>query len=166
VSPADHHIASRHLGAPLVFPGYTLPLANCQRVVGERATAPSRMWTARGDRTASALGTRVPPHWLVGRFPYWTGLPGQGPRGYLAGRAWQAATSSGRPTLCAFLKIHFSDLFNPKNGSKFLEFIEKCRNVQKLQTKFNMNSLEQVYTVGLINLIFVQSFIVQKLQEL
>jgi hypothetical protein len=53
-------------------------------------------------------------------------------------------------------KILFSDLFNPRNGRKILEFVENCRNVQKLQTKFYWNYLEKLYRVGLIKLIFMQ----------
>jgi hypothetical protein len=92
----------------------------------------------------------------------WTGPPGQGPRSC-------SATVCGRPphpvgcspsriglnTVRRF-KNSFSGLFNPLNGSKFIEFVENCRNVQKLQTKFHWNSLEQLYTVDFIKHIFVQ----------
>jgi hypothetical protein len=63
--------------------------------------------------------------------------------------AWQAATPLwavapgwiGSDTVHRFKKS-FSDLFNPRNGSKLLELVENCINVQKLQTKFHWNSLE------------------------
>jgi hypothetical protein len=77
--------------------------------------------------------------------------------------AWQAAAPPGAvapnrigPNTVRRFKNSFSNLFNPKNGSKLLEFIENCRNVQKLQTKFYWNYLEKLYRVGLIKLIFVQ----------
>jgi hypothetical protein len=68
---------------------------------------------------------------------------------------WAVARAGWGSTLCIDLKIHFSDLFNPRNGSKLLEFVENYRNVQKLQTKFHWNALEQLYIVGLISPIFV-----------
>jgi hypothetical protein len=76
----------------------------------------------------------------------------------VAGRCAPWAIARGRigsSTVHNF-KICFSDLFNPKDGRKLLEFIENCRNVQKLQTKFHDNPLEQPYMVGLIKLIFAQ----------
>jgi hypothetical protein len=62
----------------------------------------------------------------------------------VAGRRAPWAVTSGwiGPDTVRRFKNLFSDLFNPKNGSKLLEFIENCRNVQKLQTKFYWNSLE------------------------
>jgi hypothetical protein len=35
------------------------------------------------------------------------------------------------------------------------KFVETCRNVQKLQNKFCMNTLEPLYTVGLTKLSFM-----------
>jgi hypothetical protein len=57
---------------------------------------------------------------------------------------------------CARIKNSFSDLFNPINISKLLEFIENYRNAQKLQTKFCWTPLDQLYKVGLTKFIFVQ----------
>jgi hypothetical protein len=76
----------------------------------------------------------------------------------VAGRRAPWAVAPGRigPDTVRRFKNSLSDLFNPRNGSKFLQFIENSRNVQKIQTKFYWNSLEQLYTVGLIKLIFVQ----------
>jgi hypothetical protein len=80
----------------------------------------------------------------------------------VAGRHAQWAVAPGRigPDT-AQIKNSFSDLFNPRNISKFLEFIENYRNAQKLETKFHWTPLGQLFTVGLTKSIFVQQFIVQ-----
>jgi hypothetical protein len=65
------------------------------------------------------------------------------------------------PDTVRIIKNLFSDLFNPRNISKFPKFIETCRNVQKSQTKFYWTPLGQIYTVGLTKFIIVQYFIVQ-----
>jgi hypothetical protein len=46
-----------------VLSGYTLPPANRHRAAGERTTALSRVWTARGDRASqpAAQQATVPP---------------------------------------------------------------------------------------------------------
>jgi hypothetical protein len=60
------------------------------RATGKHATAPSRTWSARGDRVdARAAAGRA------GRLPRWAGLPGRGPTCVSADCAWQAAAPRG-----------------------------------------------------------------------
>jgi hypothetical protein len=154
-------LARRHPNVPLVLAGSTLLLL---AATGPPASVPphrrvSGLHAVTAPRARPARACHVTGH---GTHSQWTGPPGRGPRGCLATmcgtppRPWAVAPGRIRPdTVCRFKNL-FSNLFNPRNGSKLLEFIENCRNVQKLQTKFPWNSLEQLYTVGLIKLIFVQ----------
>jgi hypothetical protein len=65
------------------------------------------------------------------------------------------------PALCEFLLKSFLIVLNSRKQFKLPKFVETCSNVQKWQTKFCMNPLEQPDTGGLTKLSFVQYFIVQ-----
>jgi hypothetical protein len=130
-----------------VLAGSTLPPASPHRTAVERVTAPARARAAHGDHTVSVRP--VSAH---------RGPPGRGPAGFLAGRVWQAAGPSAAsrgldfgPTLYDNFKSFFNCL-NSRNCFKLQEFVETCRDVQKLENKFFMNPLEPLFTVGLIKL--------------
>jgi hypothetical protein len=71
----------------------------------------------------------------------------------------QAAHSSHEPDLaqhCVMILNYFSIVLNSRNYFKLPKFVETCKNVQKLQAKICINTLEPLYTVGLTKLTFMQ----------
>jgi hypothetical protein len=90
----------------------------------------------------------VPHHRTAGRFLGWSGPPGR-----RVARAVAVARFEAR---------HSADIFNffeLVKQQKILQTSKNGRNlkhVQKLQSKFHMNPLEQPYTVGLAKFTFVQ----------
>jgi hypothetical protein len=75
----------------------------------------------------------------------------------------QQAAASNRPSASGriwagtvqLVYLFLIDLI-PRKWCKLPKFVEACRNAQKWQNKFCMNTLEPLYTVGLTKLIFMQ----------
>jgi hypothetical protein len=67
----------------------------------------------------------------------------------------RAVHCSCRPILAqhyAAILNHFLIDLIPRKYDKIPKFVETCKNVQKLQNKFCMNTLEPLYIVGLTKL--------------
>jgi hypothetical protein len=133
VSSAPDRCARRPPSGPRELTDSTLPPASDRRAIGERATVLSRARTVRSDRTVSASNAHA-----LFPLPRATSSAGPGRQAEaqpacqpaVRGRSQRPVGGSlgpDRPLHCAQIKILFSDLFNHRNISKLLEFIENCR---------------------------------------
>jgi hypothetical protein len=121
-----------------------------------------RAGRVRGDRAHNArhAGQREPAGPLQ---------PQAGPRQAAPPRPWagkRTGRRAPRPQAAAMGRISaqhcagdfksFSIVLIPRKECKLPKFVETCKSVQKLQTKFCMNTLEPLCTVGLTKLTFMQ----------
>jgi hypothetical protein len=128
-----------------------------------RASPTPRAWPPRSDH-----GQRAPSRAGAGQAGLAARLRQSGREAVMAGcRSWLPHPIGLRPrarfsqVLCDFLLKSFLIVVNSRKPFKFPKFIETCRNVQKLQNKFCINTLEAIYTVGLTKLSLMQFLLVQ-----
>jgi hypothetical protein len=143
MSPWPSHIAMHHPLGVLIVVEKTSSWGDHRRAVGSSAPARGRCAaTAPGcTHDALVLGARG-PLWSMG----WTNSAGCGPH-------WS-------PAMCGDWNS-FPNILNIQIVSKLWKSIQMCTNVQKLQSKFCVNPLKQIYSVGLTKFVFVYYCIVE-----
>jgi hypothetical protein len=102
----------------------------------------------RGPFSTLGRAARPRPHGYFGR-------------PHVAGRRapWAVASCWFLAQYCAQGFNCLSIVLNSRNCFKLQNFVEACRNVQNLQTKFRMNPLEPLFTVGLTKLLLCSKFL-------
>jgi hypothetical protein len=119
--------------------------------VAARATAPSpAVVTVPCRARVRTVGRRAgQAELLLGR-----ALGREAAMAYGAPRRKAEAMSRIRP-MCG-LPLFFFHFYLSRICFKLPKFVKTCRSVQKLQTKFYMNTLEPLCTVALTKLTFIQ----------